>query len=742
MGDAGASPPVAGGSPRQVVRGPLQPIELATAAVLGAMTVVLVLAGAFIPHASAVAALGVVPMGVIACFHRPRAVLAGVVASTVVALIVAGTGVVSTVVLCGLLGGLAGHARARRWGVVRVVAGSLVLGPTMAAGADGVLLLFSSLRRLTFHQLLATWKGLVDILGRLLSACGVNHQVSHHVTHGLDRWAIWAVGHWWALIAVVGIACTVGATLLIWWALEPIVARLEQLRSADRLAGAGDPDAHTRRHLSVARDPVAPLPVRLDDVTVRYAGATEEALGPVSLTVDPGRLVAVLGPNGSGKSTLARVLAGVPPTDGTVTRPGRAGLGLVGGVAVIAQRPESQVLGVTVADDIVWGLPRHVEVDVAGLLAGVGLAGLESKETAGLSGGQLQRLAIASALARRPALLLSDESTAMVDVDGRHSLMRLLARLPEERGMTVVHVTHRLEETDGADRVLQLERGRLVGDDSILLEPVIDRTLPAPPPARRPAVNRPSRPEPGDGRVPATLRLVDVSHIYAPRTPWAATALRHVDLEIRGGEGVLVVGGNGSGKSTLAWVLAGLLRPTEGRCLLGSRPVTQQVGAVGMAFQHARLQVQRSTVGKEVQAAGGVGRAGAEEALGLVGLDPGELWSRSVDQLSGGQLRRLALAGLLAHRPEVLVLDEPLAGLDDASREALGGVLADLRRRTSVTLVIVSHETHTVADVCDRLVALRHGRVVADERLVAGTTDRDLARFANEEDALVAEGEA
>src|SRR5579875_3216418 len=689
MGDAGASPPVAGGSPRQVVRGPLQPIELATAAVLGAMTVVLVLAGAFIPHASAVAALGVVPMGVIACFHRPRAVLAGVVASTVVALIVAGTGVVSTVVLCGLLGGLAGHARARRWGVVRVVAGSLMLGPTMAAGADGVLLLFSSLRRLTFHQLLVTWKGLVGTLGRLLSAFGVNHQISHHVTHSLDWWAIWAVGHWWALVAVIGIACTVGATLLIWWALEPIVARLEQLRSADRLAGAGDPDAHTRRHLSVARDPVAPLPVRLDDVTVRYAGATGEALGPISLTVDPGRLVAVLGPNGSGKSTLARVLAGVPPTSGTVTRPGRAGLGLVGGVAVIAQRPESQVLGVTVADDIVWGLPRHVEVDVAGLLAGVGLA-----------------------------------------------------RLPEERGMTVVHVTHRLEETDGADRVLQLERGRLVGDDSILLEPVIDRTLPAPPPARRPAVNRPSRPEPGDGRVPATLRLVDVSHIYAPRTPWAATALRHVDLEIRGGEGVLVVGGNGSGKSTLAWVLAGLLRPTEGRCLLGSRPVTQQVGAVGMAFQHARLQVQRSTVGKEVQAAGGVGRAGAEEALGLVGLDPGELWSRSVDQLSGGQLRRLALAGLLAHRPEVLVLDEPLAGLDDASREALGGVLADLRRRTSVTLVIVSHETHTVADVCDRLVALRHGRVVADERLVAGTTDRDLARFANEEDALVAEGEA
>jgi len=168
----------------------------------------------------------------------------------------------------------------------------------------------------------------------------------------------------------------------------------------------------------------------------------------------------VVGHNGSGKSTLARLLAGHQPTEGSVERPGSAGLGRDGGTAEIFQRPESQVLGVRAADDLRFGLPADEHIDVDGLLASVGLEGFAERETATLSGGELQRLAIAAALARRPALLISDESTAMVDPAGRRQVMDVLRRLPAA-GTAVVHVTHHMNEAVGADLVVVLRDGQV-----------------------------------------------------------------------------------------------------------------------------------------------------------------------------------------------------------------------------------------------------------------------------------------
>jgi len=156
--------------------------------------------------------------------------------------------------------------------------------------------------------------------------------------------------------------------------------------------------------------PIAPLPVTLHEASFRYPGARTDALTAVSLTVDVGEFVAVVGHNGSGKSTLTRLLAGRPPSTGAVERPGSAGLGRLGGTALVLQRPESQTLGVQVADDVVWGLSPELaeQVEVESLLAEVGLGGMGKSETATLSGGQQQRLAVAAALARRPALLIAD----------------------------------------------------------------------------------------------------------------------------------------------------------------------------------------------------------------------------------------------------------------------------------------------------------------------------------------------
>jgi energy-coupling factor transport system ATP-binding protein len=210
------------------------------------------------------------------------------------------------------------------------------------------------------------------------------------------------------------------------------------------------------------------------------------------------------------------------------------------------------------------------------------------------------------------------------------------------------------------------------------------------------------------------LELIGVSHTYSAETPWAQPALRNINLTIEPRDGVLVVGDNGSGKSTLAWIMAGLLRPTEGQCLLGGAPITSQVGAVGLAFQHARLQLQRQLIGKDVLAAGAEDEAAVSAALAAVGLDPEEFKNRRVDQLSGGQQRRVAIAGMLARRPSVLVLDEPLAGLDEPSRNGLIDVLASLRHDQGMTVVIISHDLGGVEQVCDRTVRLQAGRILLE----------------------------
>src|SRR5262249_36910629 len=146
------------------------------------------------------------------------------------------------------------------------------------------------------------------------------------------------------------------------------------------------------------------------------------------------------------------------------------------------------------------------------------------------------------------------------------------------------------------------------------------------------------------------ITLEGVGHVYSRGTPWANRALAGVDLTIRSGEALVVVGHNGSGKSTLAWILAGLIAPSEGRALLEGEPVVSAVGKIGLSFQHARLQVLRPTVLEEVRAVAHVDTRVARAALATVGLAPQQFGGRRTDELSGGQLRRVVLAGVIAAR--------------------------------------------------------------------------------------------
>jgi energy-coupling factor transport system ATP-binding protein len=157
--------------------------------------------------------------------------------------------------------------------------------------------------------------------------------------------------------------------------------------------------------------------------------------------------------------------------------------------------------------------------------------------------------------------------------------------------------------------------------------------------------------------------------------------------------------------------MAGLLEPTAGSCLLDGKPVSEQVGAIAISFQAARLQLMRGRVDLELAAAAGFdyhNHRRVEQALATVGLDPA-LGLRRIDQLSGGQMRRVVLAGLLARSPRAIILDEPMAGLDVASRRGLLRLLEDLRRNTGLTVVVISHDFSGLEELCPRTLNLQEG---------------------------------
>nr|WP_246023959.1 ATP-binding cassette domain-containing protein [Nocardia yunnanensis] len=660
--------------------GALRPIELAAAAVLGGATVGLVTLGSLVPFASALQLVAAVPMGLLAHRHRFRAQLATTIAGTIVTFVAAGLLAAQNLVGIAVIGGIIGTVKRRRGGLPAVAALSGLAGGVMATLTVGMLLVLSKSRHLLFDNVRNLAGGVESLAARVSALKPAGHWVAASVD---------TVLHWWWLLVGGGIvAAMLASGVFSWFVLGAVLDRLAWLPGRDNLLDAPDDDR-----------PVAPLPVTLRQVAFRYPDARTEALSGIDLTVDVGEFVAIVGHNGSGKSTLTRILAGRPPTGGTVTRPGSAGLGVRGGTAMVLQRPESQTLGVLVADDVVWGLPTAdaAGVDIDGLLAEVGLAGMGGRETATLSGGQQQRLAVAAALARRPTLLIADEATSMIDPEGRRDLVALLADLPRRHPMAVVLVTHHEADAAAADRVVHLSDGRCVDH------------LPAWPRPARAARHRPMGED--------ILELRGVAHTYNRGTPWETPALHGIDLTVRRGEALLVVGGNGSGKSTLAWIMAGLTIPSAGSCDLHeftrTRPVHKRIGAVQLAFQHSRLQLQRQTVGEEIEDWGGHGTAAVGKALDAVGLDR-VLAARSVEKLSGGQAKRVVLAALVAGRPQVVVLDEPLAGLDPEGRAGVVELLARLRD-SGHTLIVISHDVSDVAAVCDRIVHLRDGRLLEND---------------------------
>jgi energy-coupling factor transporter ATP-binding protein EcfA2 len=415
-----------------------------------------------------------------------------------------------------------------------------------------------------------------------------------------------------------------------------------------------------------------------------YPGG-HEALRECSVDVEPGEVVALLGPSGGGKSTLLRALAGLVPhfhggrfagrvevagLDTRRTRPAE----LAGTVATLFQDPEDQVVFTRVAAEVAFGLenlgtpPAEIEPRAAEALDAVGAAHLLERPVAELSGGELQRVCLASVLALRPRLLLLDEPTSQLDPDGAAAAIEHA----RSSGAAVVVSEQRPDRVLGAcDRVLFLESG-LIRDAEQLPQAWLPRGVHLP-------ASEPSG--------PTVCRLEDVRFAYD-----AVPVVEGAIVELGRGEIVALVGPNGSGKTTLAKLAAGLLEPDAGRVDLSGR-------ACYLSQDPGRYLV-RERADEEVALAVGGDLERARQGLTAVGLAGFE--ERHPRDLSSGERERLALAAVLVAEPDLLVLDEPTRGVDPKRKDELAALLR--AQAPARATLVVTNDLVFASEVADRCV--------------------------------------
>lgn len=236
------------------------------------------------------------------------------------------------------------------------------------------------------------------------------------------------------------------------------------------------------------------------------------------------------------------------------------------------------------------------------------------------------------------------------------------------------------------------------------------------------------------------MKIKNLNYIYNPNTPFEKKALDNINLEINEGEFIGLIGHTGSGKSTLVQHLNGLMKPTSGDIIIDGANITKKDGnlkevrqKVGLVFQYPEHQLFEETIYKDI--AFGPRNLGlseeevhnrVKESMESVGLDFEELKDRSPFELSGGQKRRVAIAGVIAMKPKILVLDEPTAGLDPRARDEILGEIQKLYKKEGITIILVSHSMEDVAKLVDRILVMHRGKVEMD-----GKT-REVFRRANE----------
>jgi energy-coupling factor transporter ATP-binding protein EcfA2 len=528
--------------------------------------------------------------------------------------------------------------------------------------------------------------------------------------------------------------------------------------------------------------------VEIEGLSYTYPGRQEPALRDVSLSLTPGEFVLLVGASGSGKSTLCRALNGLVPhfyggrIGGSVRVAGvdtatAEVRDLARTVGMVFQDPENQMVTDNPVSEIAFGLENiglqrlQMRKRVEEVMASLRLSQLRDKRISELSGGQKQKVALASVLAMHPSVLVLDEPTSQLDPISAEDFLSQVKSLNDELGLVVVLAEHRVERCfHFADRVVVLDGGRAVfagspeemarwsrGHDWAPLPPVTRlflagsengvpltvkqgrarvaalaaksdiRRVDFPPalpgrPASRNISVAPARPDTPASRGSDPVCCIetrDLWHVYDDGTE----ALRGVDLSIAQGEFVAVIGENGSGKTTLVRHFNGLLRPSKGKVLvrgadIKDAEVASLAAGCGMLGQNPNNQLVADTVVSELAATlAAVGTPAAErermieETLELLQIAP--FRDSDPQDLSCGERERVALASVLVHKPPVLVLDEPTRGIDQATKDRLAAYLREYNSLGN-TVILVTHDLEFAAECCQRVLLMGSGRILAD----------------------------
>ncbi len=448
----------------------------------------------------------------------------------------------------------------------------------------------------------------------------------------------------------------------------------------------------------------------VNDVSYSYPNSDRAVFDGLDLRISAGEMVALIGPNGAGKTTLAMIIAGMLPPDrgtilldgadiyddGYVARPGEVGF--------LYQDPADGILTTSVEREIAFG-PENACVPTAEirrivekLSSAFGLERALKKVIEELSGGNIERCALAGAMSTNPRLLILDEPDSFLDFEGKRRFWREIDEL-RRAGTAVLYITQSRSGPSRADRIYRLVNGSFSSDnifndnkiDKIISNDILDKSL---------------------------YRFKDIAFSYNNNE-----VLHGVNIEIRGGERVALLGASGSGKTTLARVCAGLYSPDKGEIDLPAD------GRIALSFQFPAKQLFAETVLEDV--AFGPKNLGltdpqalARRTLSRVGIDE-ELYDRSPFELSDGQQRWVGIAGALACEPRCIFFDEPTATLDARGRTLFRNIVSELSSEGRAT-VVITHDLELAAACASRAVALKGGAVAFDGPLSRILEDREL----------------
>lgn len=523
---------------------------------------------------------------------------------------------------------------------------------------------------------------------------------------------------------------------------------------------------------------------------LRYGEEGEEpevnrAIDQVDLDIQEGQFIAILGHNGSGKSTLAKHINGLlVPTEGTLwvdqmdTSSQKDIWEIRQKAGMVFQNPDNQIIGTVVEEDVGFG-PENLGVPTEDIwkrvdesLEAVGMTAYRHHSPNKLSGGQKQRVAIAGVMAMHPKCIVLDEPTAMLDPNGRKEVLRSVRELNQKENVTVILITHYMEEVIWADDVYVMDKGKIVmhgepreifskvtqlkkyrldvpqvtllayelkqagvkiPDGILTIEELIhaleqkEVTAPAEWRTKIESVAFAGEKAP-EREEKKSLELEHISYVYNPGTAYEMHALKDINLNIPQGQFVGIIGHTGSGKSTLIQHFNGLMKPTDGHIFFEGQdiwaeqfPLRGLRSQVGLVFQYPEHQLFETDVLTDVcfgpknqHLTQEECEKRAKEALEHVGLDE-SYYAKSPFELSGGQKRRVAIAGVLAMNPKVLILDEPTAGLDPMGRDEILDQIALLHKTRGITIILVSHSMEDIARYVERIIVMNHGEKAFDD---------------------------